>query len=258
MLIGCAALIALYAWAVRFRFSQRAAAWLTGVLLLFLALVSPLDALADKYLFSVHMAKHILFVLVIPALLLIGLPAGPLDRLLRKRRVAVTERFLRLPVVAWSAGVGAMALWHIPFVFNEASSHAPVHIVEHLSLLAGGTVFWWPILAPRLDSRMPPVPQGAAYLFTACLACTSIGVVITFAPNLLYSTYSHPVDTYGILPMIRDRWGISAAMDQQIGGLLMWVPACLVYLTAIMAMFARWYGEEPAPPLEQPSEPRWT
>ena len=69
-------------------------------------------------------------------------------------------------------------------------------------------------------------------------------MLITFAPRLLYPAYAQPVDAYGILPVIRERWGISPAMDQQIGGLLMWVPGCLVYLTAIMAMFARWYGEE--------------
>jgi putative membrane protein len=91
---------------------------------------------------------------------------------------------------------------------------------------------------------MNPVPQAAAYLFTACLACTGIGVLITFAPKLLYPLYAQPVDRYGILPVIRDGWGISATMDQQIGGLLMWVPCCLVYLTGILAMFARWYAGE--------------
>lgn len=258
VLIGCAALIITYARIVRFRFSGKAAAWMAGVLIIFIALVSPLDQLADTYLFSVHMAKHILFVLVAPALLLIGLPAAPLERLLRDRRVAAVEKFLSTPAVAWSAGVGAMAFWHIPLVFNAALSNEPLHIVEHLSLLIGGTIFWWPILAPLPAARLQPVPEAAAYLFTACMACTGIGVLITFSPKLLYSAYSQPVDAYGILPAIRDRWGISPAMDQQIGGLLMWVPGCLVYLTAIMAMFARWYGEEVKPPIETTVETQWT
>lgn len=258
VVIGCAALMGAYAWAVRFRFSQKAAAWLAGVLLILLALVSPLDELADKYLFSVHMAKHILFVLVVPALLLIGLPAAPVERALRYRPAAVAEQFLGTPAVAWTAGIGAMALWHIPVLFNAALSNEVLHIFEHLSLLIGGTIFWWPILAPLPESRLKPVPQGAAYLFTSCLACTSLGVLITFATRLLYPTYAQPVDLYAILPVIRERWGISAGMDQQIGGLLMWVPGCLVYLTAIMAMFARWYGEEAKRPMEGPVEPQWT
>lgn len=251
---GCCGLMAAYAWAVRFRFSRRAIAWLAGVLLILLTLVSPLDELADKYLFSVHMAKHILFVLIVPALLLIGLPADPMERLLRYRPAARAEEFLSKPAVAWIAGVGAMALWHIPWLFNAAISHEPLHIVEHLSLLIGGTIFWWPICTPLPRARLQPVPQAAAYLFTACLACTAMGVLITFASSPLYSVYAHPADVDGILPLIRQRWGISQAMDQQIGGLLMWVPACFVYLTAIMAMFARWYREEP----ETVPEAQWT
>jgi cytochrome c oxidase assembly factor CtaG len=71
-----------------------------------------------------------------------------------------------------------------------------------------------------------------------------MGIGITFAPHLLYPTYAHPSDAAGLLRVIRGDWGISAAMDQQIGGLLMWVPGCLIYLTAIMGMFARWYAED--------------
>jgi cytochrome c oxidase assembly factor CtaG len=255
---GCAVLLGAYAWAVRFRFSQRAAAWLTGVLLIFLALVSPLDELADRYLFSVHMAKHILFVLVVPALLLIGLPAAPFRGVLRFRPAAIAEKFLATPAVAWTAGIGAMALWHIPVLFNAALSNEALHIFEHLSLLIAGTIFWWPILAPLPECRLTPVPQAAAYLFTACLACTSLGVLVTFAPRLLYPSYAQPNDVYAFLPVIRQTWGVSPAMDQQIGGLLMWVPGCLIYLTAIMAMFARSYAQDTKPPLKPPVEPQWT
>ncbi len=81
-----------------------------------------------------------------------------------------------------------------------------------------------------------------------------MGVLITFAPTLLYPSYAHPVDAYGILGVIRNKWGISAAMDQQIGGLLMWVPGCLIYLAAILTMFARWYAEE----VREPEEVQWT
>jgi len=241
---GCLGLLAAYVCLAPARSRARAAAWLGGVLLIALALMSPLDELADRYLFSVHMAKHIILVLAAPALLLIGLPAQPFERLLRYRSAARLERFLDTPVIAWLAGVGAMAFWHVPAVFNAALAYEPLHIVEHLSLLVGGTIYWWPILSPLARSRLHPVPQAAAYLLSSCMGCTAIGVLITFSGKLLYPAYIHPVDAFGILPMIRRQWGISPALDQQIGGLLMWVPGCLVYLTAIMAMFARWYGEE--------------
>ncbi len=236
VIAGCLVLLAAYAVLVRPRSFTRVAAWITAVVLLFLALASPLDVLADRYLFCLHMAKHILFVLVVPALLLIGIPPEACPPLLR--RVAIP------PVVSWLAGMGAMAMWHIPVFFNAALASEPLHIAEHLSLLAGGTLFWWPIFAPFRELRLSPVPQAAAYLFTSCLACTSIGIVITFAPAVLYPAYTHPADVYGILATIRNQWGISPALDQQIGGLLMWVPCCLVYLAATLAMFARWYGQE--------------
>ena len=229
---GCMLLAAAYAAGYRFRFPARAALWMAAVALLLLVLVSPLDVLADRYLFSVHMAKHILFVLVIPALLLLGMP--PLRSM---------QRFAIPPAAAWIAGIGTMAFWHIPGVFNAALASGPLRFLEPLSLLAGGTVYWWPILSPVREARISPVPQAAAYLFTSCLACTSIGIVITFAPTLLYPAYAHPADVYGMLFTIRSQWGISPALDQQIGGLLMWVPCCLLYLTATLAMFARWYGE---------------
>lgn len=244
VILGCLALLLGYVWAVRGRIRLRAAAFFAGVLLIFLALCSPLDMLADQYLFSVHMAKHILFVLVVPALLLIAMPAEPFDRLLSWSPARAAERFLRTPAVAWIAGIGVMAIWHIPALFNAALAHEPLHVVEHLSLLVAGTIYWWPVLSPLERSRMRPVPQAAAYLFSSCLACTTIGIAITFAPAPLYAPYAQPPDASGILRLIRDQWGISAETDQQIGGLLMWVPCCLVYLTATLAMFARWYGDE--------------
>ncbi|HUA86244.1 MAG TPA: cytochrome c oxidase assembly protein [Bryobacteraceae bacterium] len=241
---GCMAILAVYAAFVRFRFGVRSAAFFAGVALVALALFSPMAALADNYLFSVHMARHILLVLVVPALLVSGLPSEPVRRVLRCSAPARIERTLRTPAIAWTAGIGAMAFWHIPAVFNAALASGPLHMLEELSMLLAGTIYWWPILSPVAEHRLRPIPEAAAYLFVSCLACTAIGIVITFAPPPLYTPYAAPRDPYGILTTIRGGWGISPALDQQIGGVLMWVPCCFVYLTAIMAMFARWYGEE--------------
>ena len=120
-------------------------------------------------------------------------------------------------------------------------------------------MFWWPILSPVLRLRLQPVPQGVSYLFTACLACTAIGVLITFSPRLLYTSYVNPPDLYGALSLIQSGWGMTPALDQQVGGLLMWVPCCLVYLTAIMAMFGRWYSADSNQPAAgEPMEAQWT
>lgn len=236
VIVGCAALLA------GVRPVWRSAAWMAGIALLLTALISPLDTLADSYLFSAHMAKHMLLVLVIPALLLIGMPAGFFERALRHPRIAAVERVLRRPAVAWTAGVGSMIVWHIPALFNAALANEGLHIVEHLSLLAGGTIYWWPLLAPVPGSRISPVAVQIGYLFSSCFACTILGISITFARGLLYPAYAH--FSGDLSPLVRNDWGISPALDQQIGGILMWVPGCLIYLTGIMATLARWYAAE--------------
>jgi putative membrane protein len=86
---------------------------------------------------------------------------------------------------------------------------------------------------------------GIGYLVAACFACTLLGIYITFAPASVCPAYMHPADPYGLLPVIQDQWGLTARMDQQIGGLLMWVPACLIYLSGVMGLLSRWYTPAP-------------
>jgi cytochrome c oxidase assembly factor CtaG len=76
------------------------------------------------------------------------------------------------------------------------------------------------------------------------VACTVLGILVTFSPVEVCSGYLNPVDRLGVLPLLRGGWGMSRAVDQQLGGLLMWVPACFVYSAAILATLARYYREE--------------
>ena len=87
-------------------------------------------------------------------------------------------------------------------------------------------------------------PPGAVlYLFSACVACSILGILITFSPVSVCPIYAQaPIDRLGILNLIQSNWGITPEKDQQIGGLLMWVPMCLVYLSAIVAQLARWFA----------------
>jgi putative membrane protein len=208
-----------------------------ALLLFALALASPIGQLADGYLFSAHMLQHLLLVLVVPPLALMGLtpamgPATP-------RKIS---RILFRPVVAWGLGVGAMWLWHEP-TLCDAASHSPLlHRVQEVSLLVMGTAFWWPILAPRGASRLPPL-GGVVYLFTACTACTLLGILITFSPVQVCSVFARPVDRLGVMPLVRNGWGLTPENDQQIGGLLMWVPACLVYGAGILGVVGRMLRE---------------
>jgi cytochrome c oxidase assembly factor CtaG len=238
----CAAAVALAATAWRrSRARVRPLPFAAALLVFFLALASPIGRLADGYLFSAHMLQHLLLVLIVPPLLLLGL--GPA---LEGRAAGRFERLLMRPVVTWGLGVGAMWLWHERTLCDAATQSALVHRVQEGSLLAMGTVFWWPILAPREESRLQPL-SGVLYLFTACVACTLLGIFITFSPVAACSIYTHPVDRLGVLPLLRDGWGLTAEKDQQVGGLFMWVPACLVYGTGILGVLARLFHEHAAP-----------
>jgi cytochrome c oxidase assembly factor CtaG len=171
--------------------------------------------------------------------LLLGLP---------KRAAAAPPLRPATLLLAWGAGVGAMWLWHAPTLCNAAARSDIVHRAQEATLVAMGLAFWWPVLAPNVARRVAPL-AGVVYLFTACIACTILGILVTFSPVEVCSAYLQPSDRLGILPALREGWGMTPAKDQQMGGLLMWVPACLVYLGAILAMLARFYGEEDAAPV---------
>ncbi|MGA7625156.1 MAG: cytochrome c oxidase assembly protein [Candidatus Acidiferrales bacterium] len=247
VIVGCAALTLVYFLALRFKFPKVACCFVAGIIILLLALVSPLGTLGDTYLFSAHMLQHMLLILVVPPLLLLGVPGGLAKKLLQYPLVGTLEHVLSKPVLAWTIGVGTMWIWHWPPLYNAALANQPVHVVEHLMFLVSAVIFWWPVLNPIEDTRLAPV-RAVIYVFGACIAHTVLAILLTFAPLGLYPAYLHPADTLDILPLIRDRWGLTPLTDQQWGGLLMWVPACLVYLGFLLATLARWYRTPEAVP----------
>jgi cytochrome c oxidase assembly factor CtaG len=234
---------ALVIYVAAFRDHQRIG-WFAAALAVFLlTLLSPLNTLADGYLFSAHMAQHILLLLIVPALLLLSPP--------RSFSLAAGPRVFSHPLVGWLAGVGAMWFWHAPALCNAAVASRLVHALQTVSLLVLGGVFWRQILAPREEERLSP-PRAIFYLFSACVACSLLGIIITFSPVAVCSIYTMPPnDGFGMLPTIRHGWGFSPERDQQIGGLLMWVPMCLIYLTAILAQMARWFAQPAGPAVER-------
>jgi putative membrane protein len=243
VLIGCTALIGAYIAATRRRPSRHAWFFFAGILVLLVAQCSPLDALGDTYLFSAHMIQHLLLLLIVPPLLILGIPARLAERWLASPRARMAERTLRQPAVAWPLGIGAMYVWHIPALYNATLAHTGIHIAEHLCFLVTGAIFWWPVCAPLAATRYAPL-AAMLYLFTAAVAGSVLGIILTFASPGLYPAYLHPLDTRGLLPLIRDGWGVSPSVDQQTGGLIMWVPGGLVYLCAIIGTLARWHSEE--------------
>ena len=240
VVVGCIGLLVVYGAAARFKFSKKALLYLAGVLALLLTLVSPLDALSDTYLFSAHMLQHMMLILVVPPLLLLGIPKEMAQKALSYPWVKRAEEILSKPLLAWTVGVSILWFWHWPPMYNATLSSEHIHVLEHMSFLVASTIFWWPVISPVEELRLQPL-AAVAYTFGACSAHTVLAILLTFAPLGHYPAYINPPDPYGILPALRGEWGLTPLADQQWGGLLMWVPACLVYLTFILTTLARWY-----------------
>ena len=212
-----------------------------GIGLMVLALVSPLDYLGRNYLFSAHMIQHILLLLVIPLMLLAGIPEEAAERALKVPVAGGVLKFLGNPVPAWLLGVGSMWVWHMPSLHETVLRNEGLYIGQQISFVLIGMIFWWPVFSPVERVRLAPLP-ATLYLASACLGCSILGMLITFAGAGLYPSYVNPADSAGILSYIRNDLCITPGIDQQIGGLTMWVPGCLIYLAASMVTIARWYA----------------
>jgi putative membrane protein len=201
-----------------------------------IALASPLAALESRYLFSAHMTQHLLLLLIVPLCAMLAWPPP-------KRRVATlwTRHQPRMPIwLGWIAGVGAMWFWHIPALCTASMRSPLVFEIQTVSLIAAGAAFWWPVFCPVAIDRIQP-HAAAGYLFAGCVGCSLLGIFVSFSPIAVCPLYAVPAGSPELVSLIREQWGLTHRIDQQIGGLLMWVPACMIYLGAILASLTSWY-----------------
>jgi len=215
-----------------------AAGWLTLVV----ALVSPMHPLS-RVLFSVHMGQLELLMLVAAPLLVLGRPLVPyLWALPIGWRRAAGElgrapwwqrgwRFLTHPFVATVIHAAALWIWHVPAFFDAVISNEWIHAFQHVCFLGTAMLFWWALI----HGRRGVLVYGAAvfYLFMTSAHSGLLGAVLTFARTAVYPAYQDSTAP----------WGLTALEDQQLAGLLMWVPAGLVYIVAGLALFAGWLRE---------------
>ncbi|MGQ0603926.1 MAG: cytochrome c oxidase assembly protein [Anaerolineales bacterium] len=219
----------------------RRAAFIAGILVLFIALISPLDALAEQ-LFAAHMVQHMLMVVVAAPLLtasrpltfmLLGLPSQlrhNLGRLWnRSRRLQMIWRGISRPAVTWSAHTLALWAWHAPGLYEPALSDVRLHALEHLSFLLTALLFWWAIIQMARQSR-ENIGAAILYLFTMAIQSGLLGVLMTFARQPWYTVHT----------LTAPQWGLSALDDQQLAGVIMWVPAGLVYVLTALLLFRFW------------------
>lgn len=221
------------------RQAARAAAFSLGVLWLAFALIWPLDAWAEQA-FSAHMAQHMTLMVLAPPLLLAGRPASVW---LRGLPAVARRGFVRLrdalappalrglaasPGAASTVHGAALWLWHAPWLFDLALKNELVHWLEHVTLLSSGLLFWWALMR----ARGPAIGWGLLALLGTVIHSGLLGALITLAPRPLYETYAER----GVLSDV--------LADQQLAGLIMWVPMGSVYLLAALVLAAR--GLQPA------------
>jgi cytochrome c oxidase assembly factor CtaG len=189
------------------------------------------------------MVQHLLLMVVAAPLLVLGEPltatlwALPADRrraVGRWWRQAGTARAarrawggLRQPLVVWLLAVAALWAWHAPRLYERALRHPGVHVLEHALFFLSSLLFWW-VLADRRARRRLGFGPAVLYLFAAGLQSTALGALITLARRPWYPSH---YDT-------TRAWGLTPLEDQQLAGLIMWVPAGLVYLVALIALCA--------------------
>ena len=240
----------LYFYTIKFTLVKQYVYFFIGLLVIILAVASPLHFLGEYYLFSAHMITHILLLLIAPPLMILGIPE---ENRFQKSLQLISKKIVAMPLMSWLCGIGIMWFWHIPYIYHhfltmqnmgdDNSSIMIWHNVHMLSLWIAGIIFWWVIINPYKQYQLKPL-TGVLYLSTACILCSLLGLLITFAPPNMYNYQMVMSDKYGFNNIIKNKWEISGAMDQQIAGLIMWVPCCFIYLTAAMLLLKKWFNEK--------------
>ena len=210
----------------------RLAAFLAGIVFVWIAIGSPVEAFDDVSL-TVHMVQHLLLMSVAPPLILLGAPALPLLRglpqtiarevagpFLHWRLVKRLGRALAHPALCWLAAAFALIGWHIPAIFDLALRWDWLHELEHATFLGTGLLFWWPVVQPWPSNARWPRWSIPLYLFGATLPCDVLSAFLAFCNRVVYSSYLSRPSVFGL----------SAIEDQQCAAALMWTCVTFIFL----------------------------
>ena len=222
-------------------------AFFAGTICIALALMSPIDTISDD-LFSMHMVQHLLLMLVCAPLFVWSRPiivffyAAPtalrrrLGRFWARRRLGTLASVLMHPVMVWSAFIGIFVFWHIPGPYTLAVENEPIHDLEHLTLFITAFAFWSVVIEPSGRRRLD---HGSTILF---VAATAVFSSLPGALMILTRRPFYPVHASGVT-----EWGLTLIQDQQLAGLVMWIPGGFIYLAAIALLFAPWFHQAGRP-----------
>ena len=221
---------ALRASAERGAGARHLAAFIATFAVLFAALVSPLDALGEDYLFSAHMVQHLLLGDIAPLLMLLALSRVIMRPL--TRRLQTIERALgplAHPASALILWLGLVYLWHVPALYDAALRHSEIHALQHVSFFTAGTLVWWPLVQPVPMRRRLTGMWTLAYVASAKFGLAALGLYLTWTNTVAYTYYEH-------VPRI---WGLNAITDQNVGGAIMMVEQSVLLVSVFAIVFGR-------------------
>ena len=224
------------------------ASFFTGLFLIFISLQSPLDNLSEHML-SFHQLQHFLLRMMAPLLVLLGAPLTPVLRglppwvLQRIVRPTVRHSLARAayekltnPVITVALFMGVLYLWQFPGAFNLSLRNEFVHALMHITMASSGFIFYWAVIDPKPHRSRVHYGVRVLYLGLIVLPNTVLGAVITFSRGIIYTGYQ---DVY-------QPFGISLLTDQQLGGLLLWVPGDMMSILVAGIVMIMWYEREEA------------
>ena len=235
------------------------ASFVAGIFVLFAALQSPIEPLAEHY-FSIHQAQHLMVRMIGPLLILLGAPLTPMLRGMPVwLRRGVVRRIVRRRVAHWLYGkitspvftilafLGLLFFWQIPGPHDLAVQNDLIHEVMHATMLTSGFLFWWVVIDPKPRQSRLHYGLRILYLGLIVLPNTLLGAAITFQEGLIYSAYQ-------ALPQPWE--GMTHITDQQLGGLMLWVPGDMMSVISAGIVMMMWYNREmaenPNPPMPVP------
>jgi putative membrane protein len=232
-------------WRLRRRFPEiaagcRPAAFLGGLLILWIVIGTPLSTL-DQRLLTFHMLQHLVLMTIAAPLLLVSAPGDAflcglphsirraVVRILRSAPAVRIGRTLTHPVVCWLAGTCVVVAWHVPLAHEMSMRSQTWHLVQLGSFFAAALLFWWPVIERKCASARLPLPFVPLYLFLATLPCDALSAFLAFCGRVIYLSHASAPALLGLTPM----------RDQECAGALMWFWVTIAYLVPAVAVTLR-------------------
>ena len=208
----------------------RLALFMAGIALAVVALFSPIDTLGDELL-TMHMIQHLLLLDIVPILCFLGLTKA-IFRPVTKHMVRLERSvpWLLAPILGVCLYIGGMWFWHWPAFYDAAVKYPGVHVMEHLTFAVIGGVYWWHLISPIRDTRRLSGMAAVMYMSATKVFVGILGIALTFIPRSIYPVYQDQ----GL-----NRWGMSAAEDQSLAGVIMATEQSIIMTIALVWLIAQ-------------------